>query len=153
MSLCLQKKYAAKSICYGCGPANAKGLQIQSFVEGDTVLAHFTPEAHHNAFPDVLNGGIIGTLLDCHCNWAAAWFLMQAQGLDAPPCTVTADYAIKLKRPTPMNTTLTLKARLVKIEGARAQIEGELIANDKVCATCLASFVAVDETHPAFHRW
>ena len=78
---------------------------------------------------------------------------MQNQGLDAPPCTVTADYAIKLKRPTPMNTDLTLKARLITIDGQRAQIEGELIANGKVCATCLGNFVAIDETHPAFHRW
>lgn len=153
MSLCLQEKYAAKSICYGCGPANAQGLQIQSFVEGDEVIAHFTPKAHHNAFPNVLNGGIIGTLLDCHCNWAACWFLMQNQGLEQPPCTVTADYTIKLKRPTPMNAELTLKARLIKIEGQKAQIEGELIAHDKVCATCLGTFVAVDESHPAFHRW
>ena len=37
----------------------------------------------------MVNGGIIGTLLDCHGNWAAAIALMDAQGLDEPPCTVT----------------------------------------------------------------
>ena len=44
---------------------------------------------------------IIGTLLDCHCNWTAAWHLMKRAREDRPPCTVTADYAIKLLRPTP----------------------------------------------------
>ena len=29
----------------------------------------FMPEPHHQAFPGMVNGGIIGTLLDCH-NWA-----------------------------------------------------------------------------------
>lgn len=153
MSMCLQKQYAAKSICYGCGPANEHGLQIQSFVEGDEVVARFTPKPFHNAFPNVLNGGIIGTLLDCHCNWAASWYLMQAHQLQTPPCTVTAEYSIKLKRPTPMNSEILLKARLINIDGNKAEIAGELVVNDKVCDTCHAVFVAVDETHPAFHRW
>ena len=26
------------STCYGCGPANSKGLQLQSFEEGDEVV-------------------------------------------------------------------------------------------------------------------
>ncbi len=149
----LQQQFAANSICYGCGPANTQGLQIQSYVVGDEIIAHFTPKSFHHAFPNVLNGGIIGTLLDCHCNWAAAWFLMQDKKLNEPPCTVTAEYSIKLKRPTPMRTELLLKARLIKIEGNTAEIAGELIANDKVCDSCVGKFVAVDETHPAFHRW
>ena len=32
-------------------------------------------------------------------------------------------------------------------------VEAELIANEKVCATCRGTFVAVKEGHPAFHRW
>ena len=46
--------------------------------------------------PNVLNGGVIGTLLDCHCNWTAAYHLMSRRGADQPPTTVTADYTIKL---------------------------------------------------------
>jgi hypothetical protein len=38
-------------------------------------VAEFRPELHHEAFPGVLNGGIIGALLDCHSNWTAAWAL------------------------------------------------------------------------------
>jgi len=153
MKKSLQQEYAPKSICYGCGPANENGFHINSFVEGDEVVAHFKPKPYHNAFPNVLNGGVIGTLLDCHCNWAATWYLMKAQGLEIPPCTVTAEYTIKLRRPTPMVDDIKLVARLIKIDGNKAEIEGELIANGKICDTCHAVFVAVDETHPAFHRW
>src|ERR1044072_3120283 len=94
----LQEKYAPHSSCFGCGPANAKGLRIQSHAQGDEVVADWTPEPHHEAFPGMLNGGSTGCLLDCHCNGAAAYHLMKATGADKPPCTVTADYAITLKR-------------------------------------------------------
>jgi acyl-coenzyme A thioesterase PaaI-like protein len=150
---CLQEKYAPASICFGCGPANAKGLRIRSFVRGDEVVATWQPAPHHEAFPGMLNGGIIGALLDCHCNWTAAWHLMQQGRLDQPPCTVTADYAIKLLRPTPTNGPVELVARVVESAADRATIEGVLTADGKPRATCRGTFVAVKPGHPAYHRW
>ena len=149
----LQETYAPDNACFGCGPANPKGLHIRSFANGDEVVAEWTPSTEYEAFPGVLNGGIIGTLLDCHCNWAATWYLMNASEADKPPCTVTADYAIKLLRPTPTDGTIKLAARVVEAREDRAVVEGELIAHDKVCATCRGTFVAVKPGHPAYHRW
>lgn len=148
----LQEKYAPRNQCFGCGPANEKGLQLKSYVEGDELVADFEPEPHHIAFGAVLNGGIIGALLDCHSNWTAAHHLMVRDGLDAPPCTVTADYHIKLRRPTPMGR-LHIRARVVESENDRAIVEATLEAGGKVTATCRGTFVAVKEGHPAFHRW
>ena len=116
-------------------------------------MADWTPEPHHEAFQGVLNGGIIGALLDCHCNWAAAMHLKASKGLDAPPCTVTADYAIGLKRPCPTNGPVKLVARVVQSEGSKAVVEGTLEADGKVRATCKGTFVAVEPGHPAYHRW
>ena len=151
--LSLQELYAPKGICFGCGVINEKGLRIRSFPEGDEVVCEWHAEPHHQAFPGMLNGGIIGALLDCHCNWTAAYYLMKKAGKSEPDCTVTADYAIKLKRPTPLDATLYLKARVVESTEDRAVVEAELIANDKVCATCRGTCVAVKEGHPAYHRW
>ena len=151
--IALQDQFAPKSICFGCGPANKNGLKIKSFVDGNKVIAHFTPQPFHNAFPNVLNGGIIGALLDCHCNCAASYFYMQENKLTVPPCTVTAEYSIQLKRPTPMNTELNLIAKLKLIEKNKIIVYGELFANEKLCDTCTGTFVVVNETHPAFHRW
>lgn len=153
MAASLQETYAPNNRCFGCGPANEKGLRIRSLVEGDEVVADFVPEPHHLAFPGVVNGGIIGTLLDCHSNWTAAWGLMRAKGLDAPPCTVTAEFHVKLKRPTPLGETLHLRAKVAEIEGDRAVIDATLEAGGKVTASCHGVFVAVKEGHPAFHRW
>ena len=149
----LQEKYAPASICFGCGPANAKGLRIRSFVRDGDVVASWRPEAHHAAFPGMLNGGIIGSLLDCHSNWTAAWHLMISNGLTRPQCTVTAEYAIKLLRPTPTDGPLELTARVVEATADRATVEATLTAAGKPRATCRGTFIAVQPGHPAYHRW
>ena len=58
--LSVQQKYSPKSICFGCGPANEKGLRINSFPEGDELVMEFHAKPEHQAFPGMLNGGIIG---------------------------------------------------------------------------------------------
>src|SRR5437660_10442553 len=149
----LQETYAPNMACFGCGPANERGLHIRSFPRGDEVVATFQPETYQEAFPGMLSGGIIGTLLDCHCNWTAAYHLMKKTGADHPPCTVTAEYSIKLLRPTPTNGPISLSAHVVDLTDRRATIDGTLSGDGKVCATCRGIFVAVKEGHPAFHRW
>lgn len=149
----LQEQYSPASICFGCGPTNEKGLRIRSFADGDEVVAEWHAQLHHQAFPGILNGGIIGALLDCHSNWTAAYFLMKRDGLDQAPCTVTAEFHVKLLRPTPVDGPITLKARVVDASEDRATVEAELIAGGKVCDTCRGVFVAVKEGHPAYHRW
>jgi acyl-coenzyme A thioesterase PaaI-like protein len=151
--LSLQERYSPQGACFGCGPVNEKGLRIRSFSRGEEVVCEWQPESYHEAFPGMLNGGIIGTLLDCHCNWTAAWHLMQRNKQASAPCTVTADYAVKLKRPTPTDRPVKLVARVIESTEDRAIVEAELIAHDKVCATCRGTFVAVKPGHPAYHRW
>jgi acyl-coenzyme A thioesterase PaaI-like protein len=149
----LQETYAPQNACFGCGPSNEKGLKIRSFVQGDEVVAEWTPQKHHEAFEGVLNGGIIGALLDCHSNWAAAWHLMNKAGENHPPCTVTAEFAVKLTRPTPTNIPVHLSAVVTESKDDRAVVDAKLTANGKVCATCHGIFVAVKPGHPAYHRW
>lgn len=149
----LQETYAPDGICFGCGVKNEKGLRIKSYADGEEVTAEWHAEPHHQAFPGMLNGGIVGALLDCHSNWTAAHYLMKRDDKTEPDCTVTANYSIKLLRPTPFDAPIFLKARVIESSEDRATVEAELIAGDKVCATCRGLFVAVKEGHPAYHRW
>ncbi len=153
MDQCLQERYAPNNACFGCGPANRDGLRIQSFVRGDEIVCTWQPKPIYEAFPGMLNGGIVGALLDCHCNWTAAWHLMQQLGLDHPPCTVTAEYSIKMRRPTPTNAPVLLRAKVAEAGPDRARITGTLEAGGRITATCDGLFVAVKEGHPAFNRW
>ena len=149
----LQETYAPNNRCFGCGPANEKGLRIRSFEEGDELVCDWTPEPHHVAFEGIVNGGIIGALLDCHSNWTAARHLMKKRDAAELPATVTLDFHVTLKRPTPMSTPLHLRAKVAESGEDRAVIEATLEANGKVTATCRGTFVAVKEGHPAYFRW
>jgi acyl-coenzyme A thioesterase PaaI-like protein len=149
----LQETYAPNNRCFGCGPANDQGLRIRSFEEGDELVCDWQPEPHHLAFEGIVNGGIIGALLDCHSNWTAARHIMKQRGAPELPATVTSDFHVTLKRPTPIDARLHLRARVVESEEDRAVVEATLEANGKVTATCRGTFVAVREGHPAYFRW
>src|SRR5258708_1220761 len=149
----VQETYAPTNRCFGCGPANEKGLRIRSFEEGEDLVCEWRPEPHHQAFDGILNGGICGALLDCHSNWTATMHLMKKSGAETPPCTVTSDFHVVLKRPTPMDVPIHLRAHVVDSTDGRAVVEATLEANGKVTATCRGTFVAVREGHPAYHRW
>ena len=149
----VQRQYAPTSICFGCGPANEKGLQIDSHRCSEGLELRFTPSPEHQAFPGMVNGGIIGSLLDCHGNWAAAIALMDSARLNEPPCTVTATYSVSLRRPTPAGVELHVLAEVEELLEDRAKVKMTLTADDKICATGTGLFVAVKEGHPAYHRW
>lgn len=108
MEISLQDQYAPHLMCFGCGPQNEKGLQLKSFVRDEFLVANWQGQPHHQAYEGMLNGGVIGSLLDCHCNWAASWNLRIANEAERMPVCVTAEYTIKLHAPTPLDQPLTL---------------------------------------------
>ncbi len=149
----LQERYAPNSACFGCGPKNPEGLHIRSFPEGDSLVAEWAPGPNHIAFANFASGGIVSVLLDCHGNWTAAYTLMMSRGLASPPGTVTAEYTVKFLRPTPVDRPWRIRAWPDNVEGDKVIVEGEVVADEKKTATMSGTFVAVKETHPAYHRW
>jgi acyl-coenzyme A thioesterase PaaI-like protein len=152
----VQERWAPHNRCFGCGPANLQGLRIRSFPDPhstDELVCSWRPQPHHEAFPGVLNGGIVGALLDCHGNWTAACHLMRRDGLESPPCTVTADFHVRMRHPTPMDGELHLRSRVVESEANKVKVHVDLTAGGRVTATCEGTFVAVGPGHPAYHRW
>jgi uncharacterized protein (TIGR00369 family) len=149
----VQQRYAPRNHCFGCGPANAHGLQIQSFEDGEWLRAEWMPRPQYEAFDGAVNGGILSTLLDCHSNWAAALHLMRRTGRQSLPATVTAELDVRFLRVTPSDHPLVLRARVVESTDERATVETSVESSGVTTATCRAIFVAVKEGHPAFHRW
>ncbi|MEK9738227.1 MAG: hotdog fold domain-containing protein [Euryarchaeota archaeon] len=86
-------------------------------------------------------------------NWTAAIALMDQSGDSEPPCTVTANYTIKLRRPTPFGHEIKVNAEVVELGDERAKVKMELISEGNICAVGEGLFVAVKEGHPAYHRW
>ena len=65
----MQEAYTPKSMCFGCGPANADGLRLKSLRIDNGLEARIKIDSKFCAFPGIVNGGIISTLMDCHGNW------------------------------------------------------------------------------------
>jgi len=152
-ALSIQERYAPRLACYGCGPANEKGLHLRCFEKGDELVATWQASPHHEVYPGMLNGGIAGTLLDCLSAWTAAVHLMHRRSAETPPCTVTAEYAVRFLRPMPTAGPIELSGRAVESAGDKVVVAAGLTAGGTLCATCRGTFVAVRPGHPAYHRW
>lgn len=150
----LQQRYAPEGRCFGCGPANALGLRIQSFEADDgAVIATWQGRPEHEAFDGYMNGGILGTLIDCHSNWTAVAALLARSGGDTAPSSVTAELSVRFRRPTPSDRPLRLIGRAVEVADDRATVETSIEVDGVPTATGKATFVVVKPGHPAFGRW
>ena len=67
--LSIQERLYPQLMCFGCGPANPKGLQLRSFPADGFVTASFTPWPQHDNGTGYLNGGIIATVQPCSTTW------------------------------------------------------------------------------------
>jgi len=125
--------------CYGCGADNPKGLRIKSFWDGDEAVCRFKPEPHHSGGrKEIVNGGVVATLIDCHSlNLAIARaYRDEGRAIGSAPriAYVTGNLNVSYLRPAPIDATLELRARVQKIDGRKAWIECTLSAAGDVCA-------------------
>jgi acyl-coenzyme A thioesterase PaaI-like protein len=152
--LSLQLRYAPDGRCFGCGPKNEEGLRIRSYDAGDgTVVTTWQPRPEHEAFDGFVNGGILGTLIDCHSNWTAINALLARSGASEAPSTVTAEYSVQFLRPTPSDQPLRLIGKAVSIKDDRVTVDTTVQVDGTTTAKGRATFVAVKPDHPAFGRW
>jgi len=125
MTSALQERMPLKT-CFGCGAENAHGLQLKTHWTGAEGVCHFQPKPHMHAAPGTLNGGIIATLIDCHCISTAMAHLYHREGREfgSEPgiWCVTASMNVEYKRPTPMDGPVELRARVVNEEIDRGRV-------------------------------
>lgn len=122
--------------CYGCGALNEHGLKIRSFWDGDEAVAHFQPEAYHLAFPGYVYGGLIASLIDCHCVGTAAAAAYRAenreQGTEPAFRYVTASLQVDYLKPTPLGPELEIRAAIEKIKGRKTILMATVRAGEVI---------------------
>ncbi len=137
--------------CYGCGRLNPHGHQLKSYwaEDGETAVAHFTPQPYHTAVPGYVYGGLIASLIDCHSTGTAAAAAYRAEGreMDTEPVLryLTGSLKVDYLKPTPIDGPLTLRARATEIRGRKVVVESSLYAGDLECARGYAVCVQVPE--------
>jgi len=135
----------AASFCWGCGKNNTHGLQLKSYWEDEETVATFIPQEHHLAFPGILNGGIISTIIDCHGTGTANAAVKRMGGADASLMYVTASLFVKFRRPTPLDKPVTLRAQVKDVDGKRITVSCSLYSGDTLCATGEIVTVGVEQ--------
>lgn len=91
--------------CFACGNNNPIGLKLKFDWDGKTARAEFKPNKFYQGWEGIVHGGIIVALLDEAMSYAAFF-----EGL----ACVTAEVSAKLKRPAPVNQTLTITGEIVR---------------------------------------
>ena len=114
-------------------------------------MARFVPQAHHCAAPrHFVNGGIIATLIDCHCICTATAAAYDRAGRpigsDPPIYLATAQLSIRYPRPAPIAGPLLLTAEITAAEATRFTVACTLEAQGKICATGEVVAVEVSPT-------
>ena len=126
------------SHCYGCGRLNEHGLQIKSYWDGEETYTIFQPRSYHLAVPGYVYGGLIASIIDCHCIGTAAAAAYRAEGRDMdtePPLRfVTASLHVDYLRPTPLGVPLEVRGRVQEIKGRKVVVAATLSAGGEVCA-------------------
>lgn len=128
------------NFCFGCGPTNQHGLRIKSYWDGpNESICTYQPESHQNAgSKQFLNGGIIATLIDCHCICTAIAYAYRDEGreIGSSPAIwyVTGSLTVKYLRPTPIKVPVELRARFVKAGEKKTVLSCTLSSNGQECA-------------------
>jgi acyl-coenzyme A thioesterase PaaI-like protein len=124
--------------CWGCGKNNKEGLQIKSYWEGDETVCTWQPENYHLAFLGVTCGGIIASIIDCHCLNTAISAAYKAQGRDfgTKPTIgyVTGTLTVKYLKPTPINKPIVLRARIKETTERKIIVTCSVFSKKKECA-------------------
>lgn len=125
--------------CWGCGILNERGLQIRSYWSGDEAVCTWQPEGWHKAGPGhILNGGIIATIIDCHCICTAIAHAYRNEGraMDSEPSIwyATASLQVRYLRPTPIDQPVVLRARITESKGKKTIVTCSLVSKEGECA-------------------
>lgn len=100
--------------CYGCGRDNKRGLALDFYKEGDSVVADFTPPPEFGGYGRVLHGGVTATAIDEAFGWAI-YGLLGKLGM-------TTEMTVRFLAPIFCGTVLAIRGVVEKHEEESATI-------------------------------
>ena len=126
------------SHCYGCGRFNEHGLQIKSYWDGEETVCIFHTQPYHMAVPGYVYGGLIASLIDCHCTGtaAAASYLAEGRAMGTEPALrfLTASLHVDYLRPTPLGMPLEVRGTIKEMKGRKVVVSATVSAEGQACA-------------------
>lgn len=129
--------HGAQNCCFGCGPANPDGLQLQFALdeETQTVVCAVTIPSRFEGPPQYVHGGIVSTMLDEAMSKA-----VRVRGLTA----LTSRLEIDLRRPVLSGHPVRIEGHWLRSEGRKHWTEGRILdEKGKLLASACGTFVEV----------
>jgi len=138
------------SHCYGCGRLNENGHQIKSFWDGDEGVCRLVPKIFYSGgMKDILYGGLIASLMDCHGAGTAAAAKARELNIEmepgAMPRFVTASLKVDYLSPTPVGKEVELRARVEEIKKRKVTVSVTLSTDGEVHARGQLIMVQIKE--------
>lgn len=131
--------------CFGCGALNEHGLQIKSFWAGDEVVCAWRPKPYHIGHPGILYGGMIASVVDCHCIWTASAHAYRRAGMEMENELrfrfVTGGLSVNYRKPVPIEHAIELRARVADFSERKTIVKCTVSSRGLACAE--AEVVAV----------
>jgi acyl-coenzyme A thioesterase PaaI-like protein len=124
----MSKKVTAKQhnskMCFVCGLKNPAGLKASFYeVEGDQLVALFTPCERHQGYPGRLHGGMSAAILDETIGRAMNINNEETWG-------VTVEFNLRYKKPVPLDTQLRVVGRITNQRSRLFEGTGEILLPD-----------------------
>ncbi len=153
--------YMPGDVCFGCGSKNPVGLHIHSYWEGDHAVCQWRPDERHQGWAGLTCGGILATLIDCHCmaTAMATAIRQENRSLSSSPHYrfATGSLNVRYLKPTPIDTPLQIRAHVTEIKHNRKfSLDCALYAHDeKTVEGSVVAFLVYrsdqpEQTNPQF---
>ena len=153
--------YLPGTECFGCGKTNEQGLQIKSYWDGDVAKCKWQPGSHHVGWKHLTCGGVIATIVDCHCiNTAMATaYRNEQRTLDSEPryLFATGSMNIRYLKPAAINKPLELHAQVTQVKNDKkytiacdVYVDNEKVADAQVIALLVYRSDRPEEAPEAF---
>lgn len=141
------------NICFGCGKDNPDGLQIKSFWINDVCHCLWNSAPKYQGWTNILNGGILATLIDCHTMGTAIShaYRLENRSYDTEPVYkyATGSMQIKYLKPTPNDQEVDLRATVKEVKGRKTVVLCEVWVGDVQTAESeVIAIRVVDSSQP-----
>jgi acyl-CoA thioesterase FadM len=153
--------YLPGNVCFGCGNDNQLGMQIKSYWDGDIARCDWQPQLHHQGWAKLTCGGVIATIVDCHCiaTAMATAYRNENRTLDSEPWYLFATGSINIRYllPSSVDKKLQLEAKVTEIKNDKkyslqcdVYTDGEKTADAKVIALLVSRSDRPEQAPPGF---
>jgi len=120
--------------CFGCGPTNTSGLQMQFHTDGKALYSWLTVPSHFCGWSNFVHGGVITTILDEVMGWSAIYMLKTL--------TLTKSITVDFLKPVYIDDELRAEGRISRRDSEREVLMEGLLYNskDKLCSRAQGTF-------------